>query len=350
MNVKRAAALLLCLALLVTLGGFTPPLKRFQAEFFGLFDTVTTIVGYAPSRERFTAAAEEARAILREYHELYDIYNAYEGLVNLKTVNDTAALHPVKVDPRVIDLIEFARRIYAETGGQVNIAMGAVLRIWHEYREFGIENPDMAEVPDMALLRQAAEHTKFDDVVVDRQAGTVYFADPELKLDVGSVAKGYAVEQTARRLEEMGFRHLLISVGGNVRAVGGKPGGARDIPWSVSVRNPAGGDDLCLVSVFSSSVVTSGGYIRRYTVDGVTYHHIIDPDTLLPARHHLSVTVRCRDSGLADALSTALFNMTYEEGLRYLENRPDIQVLWVLQNGQVRTTPGFYALEMGPAA
>lgn len=350
MGVKRAAVLLLCLALLLTLGGFTPALKRYQAEFFGLFDTVTTIVGYAPSRERFAAVAEQARAILREYHELYDIYNEYEGLVNLKTVNDTAALHPVKVDSRIIDLIEFARQLYEETGGQVNIAMGAVLRIWHDYREFGVENPDRAEVPDMALLRRAAEHTDFNDVIVDRQAGTVFFADPELKLDVGAVAKGYAVEQTARRLEAMGVDHLLISVGGNVRAVGGKPGGARDIPWSVSVQNPSGGEDLCLVSVFSSSVVTSGGSIRRYTVDGVTYHHIIDPDTLLPARHHLSVTVRCRDSGLADALSTALFNMTYEEGLAYLENRPEVQVLWVLLNGQARATPGFFAVEAGPAA
>jgi thiamine biosynthesis lipoprotein len=343
--IRRAAAAALCVALALTLSGFSPAPKRFQAEFFGLFDTVTTLVGYAPDRESFTAVAEQARDMLREYHELYDIYNAYDGLNNLKTLNDTAAHAPVQVDARIIGLIEFARAMYEETGGAVNIAMGAVLRIWHEARMRGVDNPQDAAVPDMDALRRAADHTGFDDVIVDREASTVYFADPYLKLDVGAVAKGYAVEHLARRLEETGVRNLLISVGGNVRAVGGKPGGAREVPWYVSVADPQGGDDLCAVNVFSSAVVSSGGYLRYFTVGGVEYHHIIDPETLMPARQYLGVTVRCRDSGLADALTTALFNMPLEKGYDFALGKQGVEALWVFPDGTVLSTPGFFAVE-----
>jgi len=348
--IRRAAAGALCIALALILSGFSPAPKRYQAEFFGLFDTVTTLVGYAPDRESFLAVAEQTRDLLREYHELYDIYNAYEGLNNLKTLNDSAAIAPVKVDLRIIDLIEFAREMYGETGGAVNIAMGAVLRIWNEARLRALDNPQDAAVPDLGLLRRAAEHTDFDDIVVDRENSAVYFADPYLKLDVGAVAKGYAVEQVARRLEEAGVRNLLISVGGNVRAIGGKPGGAREIPWNVSVRNPQGGDDVCAVSVFSSSVVSSGGYLRYYTVGGVKYHHIIAPETLMPARHYLDVTVRCRDSALADALSTALFNMPFEKAYEFAVGKQGVEALWVLPDGAVRATPGFYAVETRAAS
>jgi thiamine biosynthesis lipoprotein len=347
--IRRAAAAVLCLALVLCLCGFSPAPKRYQAEFFGLFDTVTTLVGYAPDRASFTALAQKTQDLLREYHELYDIFNTYHGVANLKTVNDTAARAPVQVDPRIIDLIEFSRALYEETGSAVNIAMGAVLRIWHEARLRGVDNPAGAAVPDMDVLRRAAEHTNLDDVIVDREQSTVYFADPYLRLDVGAVAKGFAVEQVARRLEEAGVKNLLISVGGNVRAIGGKPDGAREIPWAVSVRNPNGTEDLCTVNVFSSSVVTSGGYIRRFTVAGEEYHHIISPETLMPSRHFLGVTVRCRDSGLADALSTALFNLPWEAGCALSAKMPEVEVLWVFPDGNIRTTAGFFAVETGAA-
>ena len=115
--------------------------QRYQATFLTLFDTVTTIVGYAGSKADFTATAQGIHDELLEYHQLYDIYNDYEGMTNLKTVNDRAGQGPVAVDRKILDLLLFSKELYAETGGRVNIAMGSVLSLWHDAREAGIAEP-----------------------------------------------------------------------------------------------------------------------------------------------------------------------------------------------------------------
>lgn len=106
--------------------------KQYQATFLDVFDTVTTVMGYAESQEVFTETAEMAHDLLLEYHQLYDIYNDYEGIHNLKTVNDQAGIAPVTVDARILDLLLLCRDLYADSGGKVNAAMGSVLLLWHE--------------------------------------------------------------------------------------------------------------------------------------------------------------------------------------------------------------------------
>ncbi len=343
--IKKTVVLPFCTAVLLSLGAFgASPVKRYQAEFLSLFDTVTTVVGFAPDKRAFTALVEEVRDKLREYNDLYDIYHEYDGLNNLKTVNDNAGIRPVRVDARILDLLEFAREAYEATGGAVNIAMGAVLSIWHEYRENGIDNPAEAALPPMEALKRASRHTDMADVVLDRQASTVYLKDPDMRLDVGAVAKGYAVEQTALYFEGRGVKNLLLSVGGNIRAIGGKiTASGQEAPWAVGIRNPnkESAEDLTTVAVWGGSLVTSGGYERYYTVDGRRYHHIIDPQTLMPNECYQSISILCRDSGLADALSTAVFNMPLEAGKAYIESLPDTEALWVLADGTVTATSGF---------
>ena len=211
--------------------------KRYEASFLTLFDTVTTMVGYADSQETFTAQAQQIHDELLEYHQLYDIYNDYDGMNNLKTVNDNAGIAPVEVDARILDMLEFSRELYEETGGRVNVAMGGVLSLWHDAREAGIEDPANAYLPDQDALEEAARHADWSNVVIDEEAGTVYLADPDMSLDVGAIAKGYAVE----RVCETAPAGMLISVGGNVRATGPKPDGS---PWVVGIENPDGGDFL----------------------------------------------------------------------------------------------------------
>ena len=169
--------------------------KRYEGEFLRLFDTVTCIIGYAHSKEEFSEYVQLIHDELEIYHQLYDIYNDYEGINNIKTINDNAGVQPVKVDQRIIDLLLFARDAYEMSEGRMNVALGAVLRIWHDYREEGTEDPERAQVPPMELLKAAAEHVDINDMVIDEKEGTVYLADPEMSLDVGGIAKGYAVEQ-----------------------------------------------------------------------------------------------------------------------------------------------------------
>ncbi len=310
--------------------------KRYEASFLTLFDTVTTMVGYADSQETFTAQAQQIHDELLEYHQLYDIYNDYDGMNNLKTVNDNAGIAPVEVDARILDMLEFSRELYEETGGRVNVAMGGVLSLWHDAREAGIEDPANAYLPDQDALEEAARHADWSNVVIDEEAGTVYLADPDMSLDVGAIAKGYAVE----RVCETAPAGMLISVGGNVRATGPKPDGS---PWVVGIENPDGGDFLHTLYVEDSSVVTSGDYQRYYLVDGQRYHHIIDPDTLYPATRWRSVSILCADSGIADSLSTALFTLSQEDGQKLLDAF-DAEALWMTQDGELLYSPGFQAM------
>lgn len=308
-------------------------LTRYQATFLDLFDTLTTVVGYAQSEEEFRAVAERLRSGLEEYHELYDIYNDYEGINNIKTINDAAGGEPVEVDDRIIELLLFCREMYEATGGKLDAAMGGVLKLWHDAREAG-EYSGEGQLPDDAALEEAAEHCDFSAVVIDEQAGTVQITDPETRLDVGAVAKGYATEQVCADLPE-GY---LVSVGGNVRASGTKPDGT---DWVVGIQDPDGGSEDYLLTVWArgGSVVTSGDYQRYYYVDGVRYHHIIDPDTLYPADRWRSVTVLCEDSGLADALSTSLFTMDLEEG-RQLLAQFGAEAVWVTAQGELEYSEG----------
>lgn len=329
-----SAAVLMCL-LLGGCAGAKQEKKQYTATFLTLFDTVTTVVGRADSEAQFKEKAQKVHDALLEYHQLFDIYNDYEGIHNLKTVNDAAGFGPVQVDSRIIWLLSECKKVFGTTGGKVNVAMGSVLKLWHDARSDGINDPVNAKLPDRSALESAAEHTDLDAVVIDDAASTVFITDPRLRLDVGAIAKGWAVQQVAEKMPA----GLLISVGGNVCATG--PKDESGTPWVVGVQDPAGGDSyLHTLYVTKGSVVTSGDYQRTYMVDGKLYHHIIDPVTLYPSEYWRSVTVVCDHSGWADALSTALFLLPLEEGQELLAQF-DAKAMWVNADGEIFYSPGF---------
>ena len=334
--IKRLFALALA-ALLLTGCTPQPKLRQFNATYLELFDTVTTVVGLETDQTRFEEKAAEVRDVLQRYHRLFDIYHTYEGMNNLKTVNDQAGIAPVQVDPVILDLLRDCKAYYELTGGKVNVAMGSVLSLWHEARTAGLDDPANARLPDAAALEEAARHTDIRCLVIDEAASTVYLTDPEMSLDVGAVAKGWAARETAKQVSQ----GLLISVGGNVCATGTKDG--EGTPWVVGVTDPDGGDYLHTLYLYSGSVVTSGDYQRTYMVEGQLYHHIIDPETRMPAQLWRAVTVVCEDSGLADALSTALFLLPMEQGQQLLEQTA-AEALWVDAEGTIHYSPGFEAM------
>lgn len=305
-----------------------------------MFDTVTTVVIYDTSEESASARIRETHELLTEYHQLYDIYHAYDGINNLYTVNESAGKAPVAVDGRILDLVLFAKEMYTLTDGRLNIAMGAVLAVWADYRDAGLDDPDNAALPPMDLLERAAEHADIDDIVTDRDAGTLYLTDAEMRIDVGAIAKGYAVEQVMEQMKSAGVTSMLLSAGGNVCAIGTRPDGTN---WKVGIQDPYSGGCLKVVNVDGRSLVTSGTYERYYTVDGVDYHHIIDPATLMPSTYYDSVSVLTADSGLADALTTGLFSIPLDEGMALVESLDDVEALWISQDGVQTQSSGFAA-------
>lgn len=342
---KKKIALLLGAAILCILavkyGMEKKEPERYTATFLDVFDTKTDIVGYGSSEKDFTEQAALLKEKLVYYHELYDIYHTYEGINNIKTINDNAGIAPVKVAPEIIELLKFSKDMYERTDGQINIAMGSVLSVWHDYREEGIEAPEKAKLPPMEELRQASGHTDIGRVRIDEENSTVFLEDPQMSLDVGSVGKGYAVQKVAEYARELGMEQVLLSVGGNICAVGTRPDGSK---WRLGIQNPDLTSEEAYarkVDIADACVVTSGNYQRYYVVDGVRYCHIIDPDTLMPADYAASVSIITGDSGMADALSTAVYNMSFADGLDFVNSMEGVEAMWIFEDGSIQYSDNF---------
>ncbi len=318
--------------------------QKFTVYYFDYFDTVTTIVGYEKTKEEFDSVCENIKAELNEYHRLCTIYNSYENVNNLCSLNKVknGAHQKLQVDKKIIDLLLFCKDFYNKTSGTLNVAMGSVLSIWHDYREKGMNKPSIAKIPPMEDLKEAANHTDINSVIIDEKNSTVFIADPSVKLDVGAVAKGYAVEMVAQSLISKGVDGYILNVGGNVRAIGSGNGA----PWQVGIENPDTESEnkyIKYLKIENKSLVTSGSYQRFFTVNGKNYHHIIDPHTLMPGEKYMSVSVLSDNSGVADALSTTLFLMDFNEGLKLVEATDNTEAMWVFADGEIKTSSEFEA-------
>ncbi len=342
---KIISATLLTALLLTLLGcGGKGQKQKFTEYYFDWFDTATTITGYEYTEADFNKVISEIKPIFDKYHKLYNIYLRYDGINNFVTVNETVngSHNVVTVEQEIINLVNFSREMYTLTDGKFNIAMGSVLSIWHDYRELGMSDPANAELPPMDKLIEASYHTDIENVVVDEATMSIHLTDGKMKLDVGAIAKGYACEQVARYLENKGISGYIINAGGNIRAIGAKPDGEK---WAIGLENPNLSDEekpyIAYLSLDTQSLVTSGSYQRFYTVNGKNYHHIIDPETLMPSERYLSVSVICPDSGMGDALSTALFNMDFADGSALVASLSDVEALWVMPDGEILQSEGF---------
>ena len=347
---RMTAALLAAVLSLSLLVGCKPKkeLTRYTTIFYDVFDTVTQVIAYCESEEEFNTQMQALHQDLIAYNQLYDIYNDYDGVVNVKTINENAGKAPVQVDDRILSMLELARQMYDLTGGKINIAMGSVLGIWHDHREAAEKNASEADntLPTQEELEAAARHCDINDLVIDEEAKTVYLSDPEMSLDVGSVGKGYAVEMVCRAAEARGLTSALVSVGGNLRAIGTKPDGSQ---WTGGVENPWNASEVytsdslfgAAINMSDMALVTSGDYQRYFVVDGKRYHHLIDPDTLWPAAYFNSVTVLCPDSGMADCLTTGLFCMPLEEGQKLVESLDGVEAMWCTPDQQAVASSGW---------
>lgn len=319
--------------------------QKYNESFFDTFDSLTQVVGYAKSEEEFKLYMDKIHSRFLELHKLFNIYNDYEGINNIKTINDNAGIKPVKVEKEIIDLILFSKEWYLRTGGSTNIAMGPVLEIWHDYREQGLDDPLNAKLPPMNKLIEASKYTDINKVIIDIQNSTIYLEEKQMSLDVGAVAKGFATEIVAKEIMADGFVSGIISPGGNVRVLNKPLDGIRE-NWGISIQNPdkflsvEGDNFLGNVYLNNAAVVSSGDYQRYYYVEDKAYHHLIDPKTLMPGDYFRSVNVIAADSGIADFLSTSIFLMPYEQGKKLIEGLDNVEALWVMKDGKVEMTEG----------
>ncbi len=346
MKLKRILiGILIVACLLPTLAGCSPHPQKYTDEGFDYFDTFYTLTVYTDDEEAFNEYAALCRNTVREYHQLLDIYHTYEGVNNLKTVNDRAG-ETVEVEPRLYEFLKYAKEMHGTTKGYTNILMGSVTALWHEKRDEAAEGKE-ASLPERQAITQALSHTNIDSLLLSEDDRTVSLTDPLSSLDAGALGKGYAAQKVAEALTEAGCRDFLLNMGGNTVAYGTKP---KQQSWLVGIQKPDGHEGYeKSIQLKNQSLVTSGSYERNLTVDGILYHHVIHPETGYPTNTYFSVSVLCDHSALADALSTALFSMTPEEGVALVESLPNTDALWLCSDGSTVMSSGWESHTEGEA-
>lgn len=336
----RLALCVFCVwSLLLPFSGCKGREKIQEKTYFEYFNTVSVIYSYAgDSDDEFEENCHEIEEILQKYHRLLDIYNEYEDVNNLCTLNKNADNEAIKLEKELIEFLLYSKELCYTTAGEMNVMMGSVLSLWHDCRKTVAEKPEAVMLPTKDELEYAALYTSIELLEIDEAEGTARICAPEASIDVGALGKGYVAERIAEYLEAKGVSGYVLDLGGNLRIVGTKPDGGN---WITGIKSPDQTDSYAVKLALSDmSCVTSGNYERYFELDGKRYHHIIDKDTLYPAEHFSSVTVICRNSALADALSTALFCMTYENGAALVENLDGVEAIWIDENGEILCSDG----------
>lgn len=360
MKLKKGILSLLALSMMSLVVGCEKKYELMSHHFTGPFDTITTYMSYANNEEEFNEQCDYIEEQLNYYDQLFDKYNTYNGMNNLKTINDNAGKKAIEVDQALIDLLNLSIERNRKISSKVNIAFGSVINIWHDYREEAESHDGVGTVPSDVELEKANQHTSIDSIEIDEKKKTVYINDALASIDVGATAKGYAIELIKDGLIEMSVDNFLLSGGGNVASHGQrkiqKEGefylddcadkfcvgieSPQDGNYAASADDPDSENEAVLV-VQGESIVTSGDYQRFYQdVNGVRYHHLIDPETLYPAVHFRSVSIITEDSGLADFLSSAVFLMEYEEGLKLVNSLDGVEAIWLLEDGKIKMSDG----------
>ena len=318
-------------ALLVVLMTFTgcaaqeATVKRSAVGFY--FDTVVTLTAYTPDEGLLDRALEECAR--------------YERLLS-KTVEGSdvwkinhAQGSPVDVSPETLRVLETAQYVGGITQGAFDVTVAPAVALW----DFTGENPAL---PDGEALARAAALADYTKLTIEEGRVTL----PQgMQIDLGGVAKGFIADQIDAFLRDNGVTSALLNFGGNVITIGDKPDGQG--PWRVGIQNPAEPRGAFLMAVCATdlAVVTSGVYERGFDLDGVRYHHLLDPKTGWPVQNELSsVTILTRQSALADALSTAAFVLGLDKGMALIEGLAGVEAIFITREGQIQATSGAGAL------
>ncbi len=277
-------------------------------------DTIINVKIYSNNQKKVDDAFQEIEKIYKKYDEVADIYNDHSELYRVNHSNG-----PIVISDDLLELIKSGQDWYNKSNGLLNINIGSLTSLWHEFRN--------NNTLDDAAIKKADIS---NDIIIDGNtiSGTFHF-------DLGSIAKGYATEQAGQYLESMGLNYYIINAGGNV-----KVGKSYKGYYTIGVQSPIEIGNFYVIKGMNISVVTSGGYERYYEYNGNIYHHIIDPNTRYPANYVKSVTIIGNNSALCDALSTTLFLMNIEDGKEFIKDY-DVDVIWFTNDNKIVTNEGF---------
>ncbi|WP_164845574.1 FAD:protein FMN transferase [Anaerosphaera multitolerans] len=345
----RKLILLFILLLLPT--GCEKGYEKYELKVFDAFDTVTSIIIYERDENEANKKLLKLKEKYLELHRQFDRYNNYENVNNVKTINDNAGIKSVKVSEELYHLLEKSVYYNETISDKVNILIGPVVDYWGEYRDLYNTGHSKDEVIKKlgSAIPQEEDLIKFkslvdlDKLVLNEEDKSVFLKEKGMELDVGACAKGYAVELLCQYgRDELEIASGMVSAGGNVKTIGEPV--TKDY-YKIAIQNPENIEDeskdpyITVLNIKDNSVVTSGDYQRYFTYENQRYCHIIDPESFMVADKFRSVSVIEEDSLLCDYLSTALFLMDYEDGLKLCEDLK-VDAIWFFQNGEIKSTQG----------
>ncbi len=271
-------------------------------------------------------------AVIDEMHRIDRLMSTYKPDSEISRVNDLAATEPVAVSDELRNLILKSLELSELTGGAFDITYASV---GHHY---DFRN---RQLPDVATIEAALPAIDFRHVIVDEAAGTVRFARKGVRIDLGGIAKGYAVERGISILKDLGVQHASVSAGGDSRILGDR----RGRPWLVGIRNPRGdrAEYITRIPIIDEAVSTSGDYERFFDEDGVRYHHIIVPSTGKSAGEVHSVTIIGPNATMTDGLSTSVFVLGIEAGLALINTLDEFETVIIDGTGAMHFSDGLLA-------
>ncbi len=286
----------------------------------------------AESRRR---AVDAARGAFAEVVRLEALFSSYQESSAIGRINAAATRKPtrwVKVDQEVFNLILRSKKLSHRMKGAFDITFGPLARLYRPPAR-----GKAARVPTAAKLRAALRLVGSKNILLDYDRVAVRLARPSMRIGLGAIAKGYAVDAAAAVLKSMGHTAFIVDGGGDLYVMGRHP----DRRWRVGIKDPYKPSTyFATLPVQGMAVVTSGNYERYFMHEGVRYHHILDPRTGRPADKLASVTVTAPKATLADALATGIFVLGPVDGIEVAKSFPGVQVLAVTTAGKVIMTPG----------
>ena len=260
-----------------------------------------------------------------------------EGLMSMRIqgsdvsrINRWAGIKPVKVSAEVLKVIRRANEISKASDGCFDISIGALLDLWGFDVEGGL-------LPGKGEFSESLNSVGYKAIHIDEMASTVELKKKGMRIDLGGIAKGYAVDRAFQLLTSRGYRNMIVNAGGDMRVGGKKING----PWVIGIQDPR--DRSRILASFDASeiaVATSGDYERHFVKDGKRYHHLLNPFTGLPARQCRSVTILAKDALSADGLATAVFVMGPKRGLRLIKTMEGVKGLIVSADGEIIQSEG----------
>lgn len=271
-------------------------------------------------------------AVMAEMRRIDEAMSPYKPESELSLVNREAADHPVKISPELFQLLKRSLEFSALTHGAFDITFASV-GFLYDYRA--------AVHPDAKARAEAVAFINYRNVHLDDAAGTVSFAKSGVKIDLGGIAKGHAVDRCIDIVRARGIGSALITAGGDTRVTGERWGR----PWQIGIRDPRKRDAIvAMLPLENVAVSTSGDYERFFEEDHVRYHHIIDPTTGDSARELQSVTIIGPEATTTDALSTSVFVLGVKEGLALIDRLPDVDAILVDGKGRLHYSSGLQRL------